>query len=63
MRVHKNFHVYIKDLRIYAQKLQQMNIMQSANNPIVEVLRPAGCSCLSGVATYLPAMCCRGAAV
>ena len=23
----------------------------------------AGCSCLSGVTTYLPALCCRGAAV
>ena len=22
-----------------------------------------GCSCLSGVKTYLPALCCRGAAV
>ena len=22
-----------------------------------------GCSCLSGVETYLPALCCRGAAV
>ena len=25
--------------------------------------RAAGCSCLSGVATYLPALCCSGAAV
>ena len=30
-----------KDLRIHAQKIQQMIIIQSSNNPIVDVLSPA----------------------
>ena len=37
----KNFHVSIKDWRICAKKIQQMIIIQSSNNPIVDVLRPA----------------------
>ena len=36
----KNFHVSTKDLRICA-KIQQMIIIKTSNNPIVDVLHPA----------------------
>ena len=36
----KSFHVSIR-ICVYVQKLQQMIIIQSSNNPIVDVLRPA----------------------
>ena len=39
---------------IYAQKIQQMIIIKSSNNPIVDVLRPA--QKLQVWNTYIPAM-------
>ena len=43
----------------WRQNLSAGTVLQGL--PVSTVLQ--GCSCLSGVKTYLPALCCRGAAV
>ena len=49
----KIFHVSTYDLRICA-KIQQMIIIKSSNNPIVDVLRPAPKLKLQVWNTYIP---------